>query len=257
MTRIAVAGGTGLVGLHVAARLRRDGHDVVVLSRSNGVDIFRGAGLRAALEGTTVLIDVTNIATTAKSKSVEFFERSTANLLDAEREAGVAHHVMLSIVGIDDVDFGYYLGKRAQEAAVKAGGVAWTILRATQFHEFPAQLASRMKGPVLPVPTMRSQPVAAREVADTLVDLALARPAGTTRTIAGPQVHEMPHLVRQVLRVDGSRRLVIPLWLPGSAGRRMASGALLDPNPDVRGRQTFPEWLALRRRGPSGPGAGV
>ncbi len=257
MTRIAVAGGTGLVGLHVVARLRRDGNDVVVLSRSTGADVFLGVGLRAALEGTTVVIDVTNIATTAKSKSVGFFERSTANLLEAERRAGVAHHVVLSIVGVDDVDFGYYLGKRAQEAAVKAGDVAWTILRATQFHEFPAQLASRMKGPVLPVPRMRSQPVAAREVADTLVDLALEPPSGTTRTIAGPQVHEMPHLVRQVLRVDGSRRLVIPLWLPGAAGRGMASGALLDADPDVRGRQTFPDWLAARRRGPAGPGAEV
>lgn len=257
MTRIAVAGGTGLVGRHVVARLRRDGHDVVVLSRSTGVDTFRAAGLRAALEATTVLIDVTNVATTAKSKSVEFFERSTAYLLDAEREAGVAHHVVLSIVGIDDVDFGYYLGKRAQEAAVKAGDVAWTILRATQFHEFPAQIASRMTGPVVPVPRMRSQPVAAREVADTLVDLAMAPPARTTRTIAGPQVHEMPDLVRQVLRVDGSRRLVIPLWLPGAAGRGMASGALIDSNPDVRGRQTFPDWLAQRRRGPAGPGAEV
>lgn len=244
MVRIAVAGGTGVVGRHVVARLQRDGHDVVVLSRSTGVDLWRGVGLRNALEGSTMLIDVSNVATTAKRKSVEFFERSTANLLAAEREAGVVHHVVLSIVGIDDVDFGYYLGKRAQEATVKAGDVAWTILRATQFHEFPAQLASRVKGPVLPVPRMRSQPVAAREVADTLVDLTLAPPARTTRTIAGPEVQQMPDLVRQTLRADNSHRLVIPLRFPGPTGRAMADGALLDPSPDVRGRQTFADWLA-------------
>jgi uncharacterized protein YbjT (DUF2867 family) len=243
MSKVAVAGGTGVVGRHVVKALEDAGHEAVVLSRGTGVDIYTGSGVAVALAGADAVVDCANVETMSKGRSIDFFERSTANLLRAGAEAGVRHHLVLSIVGIDDVDFGYYVGKRAHEAAVKAGDVAWTILRATQFHEFPVQLADRLKGPLLPVPPMRSQPVAAREVGRALADLALGDPRRAVLTMSGPEVHEMPDLVRKVVRAQGSRRLVVRMPMPGSAGRAMASGALLEPSPDIAGTQTFAEWL--------------
>jgi uncharacterized protein YbjT (DUF2867 family) len=243
MTRIAVAGGTGVVGRHVVARLQQDGHEPVVLTRSNGVDITTASGLADALDGVRVLIDVANIQTLSKRSAVRFFHRAAENLARAEREAGVAHHVVLSIVGIDDVNYGYYAGKRMQEAAVKAAGVPWTVLRATQFHEFPVQLVERMKGPVVAVPATPSQPIAAQEVADVLVDLAAGPPRCATLSASGPEVHQLPDLVRRVLRAGGSRRLVVPIPMPRSMG---SGDALLDPSPDFRGTHTFREWLEQR-----------
>jgi uncharacterized protein YbjT (DUF2867 family) len=145
MTRLAVAGGTGTVGRKLVELLREDGHDVRVLSRAAGVDVSTRSGLAAALDSVSVVIDTLNVSATSRRRCVTFFETTTRNLLDAERRAGIAHHVALSIVGIDRVDFGYYLGKRRQEALVRASDLPWTILRTTQFHEFPAQLVDRSR----------------------------------------------------------------------------------------------------------------
>jgi uncharacterized protein YbjT (DUF2867 family) len=243
---VAVAGGTGVVGRLVVQALGRAGHEVTVVARSAGVDLMTGQGLREALEPVSVVLDVANAPGSSRKTSVEFFERSTRNLLDAEGRADVRHHVALSIVGCDRVDLGYYLGKRRQEELVRTGDVPWTILRATQFHEFPAQLAERVRGPVLPVPTMMTQPVAAREVAQLLADLAPAEPSGETIELAGPDVHRMPDLARRLLRARGSRRIVVPVRLPGRVGRDLAGGRLL-PTDGRRGTQTFDEWLAQQR----------
>lgn len=243
MVQVAVAGGTGVVGRLVVEALRRAGHEVTVVARSAGADLVTGEGLLAALQPASVVVDVANSPVTGRKKSVAFFERATSNLLAAEAKVGVGHHVALSIVGVDRVDLGYYLGKRRQEELVRGGSVPWTILRATQFHEFPAQLAERVRGPLLPVPSMRTQPVAAREVAQVLTELALADPVADTIELAGPEVHRMPDLARRLLRARGSRRLVAPLRLPGRVGRDLATGGLL-PTDGLRGTQTFGQWLA-------------
>ncbi len=172
--KIAVAGGTGLVGRLVVADARSRGHDVTVVSRAEGTDLVTGDGLVEALAGCAVVVDVSNSSGTSKTKSVAFFTAATKNLLAAGAEAGVGHHVVLSIVGIDRVPFGYYEGKRRQERLVADSRLPWTVLRATQFHEFPAQLLTRMRGPFLAVPRMESATIAAREVAEHLVDLAVA-----------------------------------------------------------------------------------
>ncbi|NKF30926.1 NAD-dependent epimerase/dehydratase family protein, partial [Pseudomonas sp. BGM005] len=127
--RIAVAGGTGVVGRHTVAAAQAAGHDVVVLSRSAGVDVITGVGLDTALQGVGAVIDVTNTTTLSATKAVAFFERATRTLLAAEESAGVEHHVALSIVGIDGIDASYYAGKLAQERAVAAGSVPFTIAR--------------------------------------------------------------------------------------------------------------------------------
>jgi uncharacterized protein YbjT (DUF2867 family) len=244
--RIAVAGGTGVVGRHVVAALEAAGHDAVVLSRSGGVDLEHGAGLDAALIGVAAVVDVSNVPTLSRRRSVEFFTAATRNLLAAEARASVAHHVALSIVGVDRVDLGYYEGKRRQEQLVLDGPVPGTVLRATQFHEFAEQTLARSRGPVVVVPRMRSQPVAAREVGATLAELAAGPAVAMAPELAGPDELEMVDMVRALVRRRGLRRAVLPVRVPGRAGRAMAGGGLLPVGPGPRGQQTFAEWLAAR-----------
>lgn len=242
--KIAVAGGTGVVGSHVVTALLAAGHEPVVLARSTGVDLLTGDGLADRLGDVGAVIDVTGPSSSSKGRATRFFTTTTANLLRAEQTAGVRHRVLLSIVGIDVTPFGYYQAKVAQEEAVRAGHVDWTIVRAPQFHEFAAQLVDRAGlGPVVAVPRMRSAPMAAAEVGEVLADLAAGEPRGRTGDLAGPEVAEMPDLVRRLLEHRGSRRKVVPLKIPGEAGRRMSSGALVAADPWITGTQGFDQWL--------------
>lgn len=259
--RVVVAGGTGAVGQHVVTAAAAAGHEAVVLTRSRGVDVTTGQGLDAALAGADAVVDVTNVVTTGRRRSVMFFTAATGHLLSAGQRAGVGHHVVLSIVGVDRVGFGYYEGKRVQEEMVLAGPLPASVLRATQFHEFAGQVLARGPGPVALVPRMRVQPVAAREVATALVTLAAGPAVGRAPDIAGPDVHEMVDLTREVVRVSGRRRPVVPVRLPGATGRAMASGGLLPTRPGPRGQQSFAAWLAATGgRAPAGrtgaPGRG-
>jgi len=190
------------------------------------------------------VIDVSNLTTSSRRRSVDFFTRSSQQLLETGRRAGVRHHLALSIVGIDRVDLGYYAGKRAQEELVLNGPIPGSVLRATQFHEFAGQVLAQTPGPVAVVPRMRVQPIAASEVAEALVDLASAQPVGLAGELAGPQEHDLVELARRVLRARRSRRTVLAVRLPGRAGRAMAQGALLPTGPGPRGRQPFDQWLA-------------
>ena len=241
--RVAVAGGTGVVGRHVVALLRERGHEPVVLARSRGVDLLAGVGLQQAMTGVEAAVDVSNVTTTSRRRSVGFFTGSTGRLLDAGRRAGVRHHVALSIVGVERVDLGYYAGKRAQEQLVLEGPVPGSVLRAAQFHEFAGQLLNRVRGPVAVIPRMPVQPVAAREVAQALVDLAAAPPVGIAPELAGPQELELVELARRVQHARSSRRPVLGVRLPGRGGRAVARGALLPTGPGPRGQQTFDQWL--------------
>lgn len=245
--RIAVAGGTGQVGAHVVTVARERGHEVIVLSRGTGVDLVAGTGVAEALGGVDVVIDVASVTTLDADESVAFFSAVTRTLLDAETAAGVRHHLALSIVGVDRAPWGYYAGKVAQERLVESGEVPWTILRATQFHEFAEQIYERATiGPLHVAPTMRTQPIAAREVAEHLVALAEAGPAGRTPDLGGPREERLVDMVRALARRRGSRAWIPAIPLPGASGRAQRDGSLL-PKPDaVLGTQTFAEWLAAR-----------
>ncbi|RNL81093.1 SDR family oxidoreductase [Nocardioides marmorisolisilvae] len=243
--RIAVAGGTGVVGSVLVEQLRSSGHEVVVLARAAGVDLMTGSGLEHSLDGVEAVVDVLSVATSAAGRATEFFTTTTRTLLEAEYAAGVRHHVLLSIVGIDEIPFGYYVGKVAQEHAVEDGKVPFTILRATQFHEFGAQMIDRAPsiGPVLLVPQMTSAPVAASEVAAELARIAGGVPQGRVPDLRGPREESVPSMTRRVLRKRGSRRPVMTAFLPGKAGKGMRNGGLVPGDGATLGRQTFDEWL--------------
>lgn len=242
--RIAVAGATGTVGHHVVEAAERAGHEVVRMSRSTGVDIVTGAGLAEALRGADVVIDAASVAAASTEASVTFFGTSSATLLAAEKAAGVPHHIALSIVGIDGFRSGYYAGKLEQERVVMNGPVAWTILRATQFHEFAAQLLGRASfGSFALMPVGRLQPVAASEVAASLVHLAEANQLGRTADLAGPREESLVEMARGYLAATGTRRRVIPLRAPGEMMRGLRDGSRLPRDGSTLGTQTYAQWL--------------
>jgi uncharacterized protein YbjT (DUF2867 family) len=248
--KIGVAGGTGTVGRHVTELVRENGHEAMVLGRSVGVDLMSAVGLADVLAGADAVIDVLNTPTLSAKTSKMFFDTTTAAVLRAEADAGVRHHVALSVVNAGRVAAGYYAGKALQEQRVMAGTVPWSILRATQFHEFAAQtLARSSKGMLALVPVMRTQPVAAREVADRLVRLVLDGPAGTVPDLAGPREEALVDMVRAYARATHSRTRVVQIRLPGAMGAAMRAGALLPSRAADHGRQPFSDWVEHEGRG--------
>lgn len=242
--RIAVAGGTGTVGRHVVAIARERGHHVVSLSRAEGVDLINGRGLDQALHNVETVIDVSGIQAMSTKKAVDYFTTATQNLLAAGKKAGVTHHVALSIVGIDKANSGLYAGKLVQEDEVRHGGIPWTILRSTQFHEFvPMSLKAASVGPLVFVPMMSTQPVAAKEVAAALVDAAEAGPKGCLPDLGGPRAEQLKVLVAAYLAKTHQKKRIVPLPLPGPMGKAMRNGSLIPAPGSAVGRQTFLEWL--------------
>ncbi|SDG84381.1 SDR family oxidoreductase [Microbacterium sp. 77mftsu3.1] len=246
--KIAVAGGTGTVGRLVVERAREVGHDVAVLSRAAGVDLRDRAAVERTLAGADALIDVASVGTTSAATATEFFSAASRALLHAAARTGVEHAVLLSIVGIDRNPNGYYAGKVLQERLFKQSAVPWSILRATQFHEFAGQVASQARlGPVQLAPRARAQPVAAAAVAARLVDLAVAGPQGRVPDLAGPREERLDRMIRAWIRRDGSRRLVVPVSIPGAQMRGMREGlALPGPGATIAG-PSFDEWLDSQR----------
>jgi len=242
--KIVVAGGTGLAGTQIVEIGRRRGHVMTSLSRREGVDLVSGAGLRGALSGADAVIDVSNIETAKTDVSVSFFAGATRNLLAAEAKAGVAHHLALTIVGADAAPEGYYAGKLTQERLVEGGDIPWTLLRATQFHEFAALMFQSAKaGPLHAAPRARIQPIAVREVAEHLVTLAEQGPGGRVAELAGPREESLADIVREYAHAIGHRGWMPEISLPGAFGRAQRSGALLPKPGAILGDQTFAEWL--------------
>ncbi|MFS0866702.1 SDR family oxidoreductase [Microbacterium sp. 179-B 1A2 NHS] len=248
--RIAVAGGTGAVGREIVQRARARGHDVSVIARSAGVDLRTGAGLDAALDGVEAVVDATNVATLRADESAEFFRTASSHLLAAADRAGVRHTLLLSIVGIDENPHGYNAGKVAQEAVYAASAAPWSLVRATQFHEFAGQIAGRARlGPVQLAPRARTQPIAAAAVADHLVGIIEGPPAGRTRDIAGPREERLERMIEAWVRRSGRRGPVVPVSLPGAQMRGMRAGLALPGPGAIRLGPTFDEWLGAVPRG--------
>jgi uncharacterized protein YbjT (DUF2867 family) len=244
--RIAIAGATGTVGQHVARIATERGHEVVPLSRSAGQDAVTGAGLDAALTGSDAVIDVLDAPEPRKKAAVAFFTATTRNLLAAERRAGIGHHVTLSIVGIDGLHVGYYAGKLAQERLVAEGRTPYSVLRATQFHEFAERYLHGPKSRFAVVPVTELRPVAASEVGAALVTAAEGPAAGRLRDLTGPRDEELDDMVHRLGVADGTPVHVVRVAPPGRLGRAQRSGVLRGGDGADRGTIGFAEWLASR-----------
>ncbi|MEW2530654.1 NAD(P)H-binding protein [Streptomyces sp. NPDC047071] len=209
--KIVVIGGTGLIGSQVVARLRERGHETVVASPSTGVDTLTGEGLAPALKGADVVVDVSNSPSFEAGAALDFFTRTARNVAEAERAAGVRHHVALSIVGVDQVpDYGYYRAKAAQEEAVRGGGVPYSIVRATQFFEFVAPVMDMStQGGEVRLPSLPLRPIASADVAAAVADAAQGAPSNGVRDIAGPEIHRLDRLGEITLAVRPDGRSVV------------------------------------------------
>jgi uncharacterized protein YbjT (DUF2867 family) len=243
--RIAVAGATGHIGALTVAGLEGGGHDVVRISRSLGVDGLTGAGLDEALKGVEAVVDVTNTAATDRAEVVASFGTITRNLLDAEHRAGVRHHVLLSIVGVDRVEGNaHYAGKREQERLVADGPVPWTIVPATQFHDFAAMVTSwTERNGAATIAPLLVQPIAPSDVADILAEVAVGEPQGRYPDIAGPEPQDLVDMARRTNDVRGHRVRLIPSW-SGLFDTSMAGNVLLPGDRARIAPTTFDEWLA-------------
>jgi len=209
--KIVVMGGTGLIGSKTVSILRQAGHDVLAASPKNGINSISGEGLKAAMAGADVVVDLANSPSFENKAVLEFFETSGRNLLAAEKAAGVKHHVALSIVGTDRTpDNGYFLAKVAQEKLIKAAGIPYTIVRATQFLEFLGAIAeSSVDGNVIKVSPGAFQPIAADDVARLVADAAQAAPKNGIVEIAGPERAPFNEIIARYLKAVGDSRQVV------------------------------------------------
>jgi len=242
--KIVVIGGTGLIGSKTVAILRPGGHDVAAASPRNGVNSITGEGLKEAVAGAQVVIDLTNSPSFEDKAVLEFFETSGRNLLAAEAAAGVRHHVALSIVAIDRTDNGYFRGKVAQEKLIKASGIPYTIVRATQFLEFLGGIAdSSADGNKVRLPPILFQPIAADDVASVIGEIALTPPRNGIVETAGPERAPFDKIIARYLKAVGDPREVV--CDPGARywGGRVEEHSLV-PLGDARlGRIGLDEWL--------------
>jgi len=249
---ILVTGGTGTLGGHVVPLLRQADRGVRTLSRrergpGNGVehfsaDLLTGEGIEPAVKGVETVL---HLAGGGKGD-----DRATRNLMRTASKAGVRHVVHISVIGANTMPLGWFKTQLEAERAVTDSGIAWTMLRAAQFHDLVLKIAEKMgRMPVIPVPGgLRFQPVDSREVAARLVRLTLGRPAGLVPDLAGPAVYGMRELIGGYLRARGKRRMMMPIRMPGKAGEAYRAGKNLSLEGAEVGRRTWEEFLAERVR---------
>ena len=247
--KIVVIGGTGLIGSKTVTILRQRGHDVVAASPNTGVNTITGEGLKAAMAGAQVVIDLGNSPSFEDRAVLEFFETSERNLLPAEAAAGVRHHVALSIVGTDRSDNGYFRAKVAQENLIKASGIPYTIIRSTQFLEFLGGIAdSSADGNIVKISSRGLfQPIAADDVAAIVADVALAAPRNGIVEIAGPERTPFNEFVARYLKAVGDPRKVVSDPEARYYGGRVEERSLVPLGEARLGHITFDEWLHRKR----------
>lgn len=248
--KIVIIGGTGLIGSKTAARLRRQGHDVVAAAPNTGVNTITGEGLAGALAGASVVIDLANSPSFEDRAVLDFFETSGHNLLAAERVAGVKHHIALSIIGVERLpDSGYMRAKLAQEKIVRESGIPYTIVRSTQFMEFLGGIAqSGTVGDTVHLSSAYVQPIASDDVADNMAAVAIADPINGVVEISGPERIRMSELVARFLKASGDTRKVAADPEALYFGTRLEDGSLVSDNNPRLGLVTFERWFATSAR---------
>ena len=247
--KIVIIGGTGLIGSKTAVILRPRGHEVIAASPNTGVNSITGEGLKEAMVGTQVVIDLANSPSFEDKAVLEFFETSGRNLHAAEAAAGVRHHVALSIVGTDRTpDNGYFRAKVAQEKLIVASGIPYTIIRATQFLEFLRAIAdSSAQGSTVRLSPGLFQPIAADDVAANVAEVALAAPRNGIVEIAGPERAPFNDIVARYLKAIGDPREVVSDPEARYWGGRVEERSLVPLGEARLGRIGLDEWL---RRSP-------
>lgn len=242
--KIVVIGGTGLIGSKTVAILRQGGHEVVAASPRSGINTITGEGLKEAMAGAQVVIDLANSPSFEDKAVLEFFETSGRNLLAAEAAANVRHHVALSIVAIDRTDNGYFRAKVAQEKLIESSGIPYTIVRATQFMEFLGGIAdSSVDGNKVRLPSILFQPIASDDVAAMVADVALALPRGGIVEIAGPERAPFNEIIARYLKAVGDPREVVSDPEARYWGGRVNEHSLVPLGEARLGRIGLDEWL--------------
>jgi uncharacterized protein YbjT (DUF2867 family) len=244
--KIVVVGSSGLIGSKVVVRLREQGHEVVEASLTSGVNIITGDGLAEAVYGASVLVDVSNSPSFEDAAVLEFFQTSTRNLLAAEAEAGVGHHVALSVVGTDRLaESGYIRAKIAQEGLIKSSSIPYSLVHATQFFEFVGGIAAAAtEGDKVRVPQALIQPVAAADVAPVVAMVAVGPPLNGTVEIAGPDELRFDEFVRRGLRALGDPREVVADPAARYFGAALGERTLVAADDAQIGETSFEEWLS-------------
>ena len=243
--KIVVIGGTGLIGSKTVPIMRQRGHEVVAASPKSGVNTITGEGLKAAMAGAQVVVDLANSPSFEDKAVLEFFEISGRNLLAAESAAGVRHHVALSIVGTDRTpENGYFRAKVAQEKLIETSGIPYTIIRATQFLEFLGGIAgSSADGNIVRLPPCLFQPIAADDVAPIVAEVALAAPRNGIFEIAGPERAPLNEIVARYLKAIGDPRQVVRDPEARYFGGRVEEYSLVPLGKARLGRIGLDEWL--------------
>lgn len=244
--KITVIGATGLIGAKVVDLLEGDGHDVVAASRSSGADVLSGAGLTDALAGADVLVDLTNSPSFDNDPVLDFFTRSSANLVAAAKESGAGHYVALSIVGADGLpESGYMRAKVVQEKTITESGLPYTIVRATQFHEFAAAIVGSLEADgTVRAPDALIQPIAADDVAAEVARVAVGAPANGVVNIGGPDKISFTDLARSVLAKQGADTPVVVDPQARYFGTPVHQSSLVTADGAVLGTVRFADWLA-------------
>jgi uncharacterized protein YbjT (DUF2867 family) len=250
--KIVVIGGTGLIGTKLVNILRQRGHDVMAASPSSGVNTLTGEGLAGALAGAQVVVDVANSPSFEDKPSMEFFETSGRNLLGAEKTAAVKHHVALSVVGTDRLTksgpgslSGYFRAKLAQENLIKASGIPFTIVHATQFFEFAKNIAqSGTEGSTVRLSSVLMQPMAADDVAAAVAEAALGEPVNGMIEVAGPDQIRQDELVRQYLSATGDPRKAVTDDKPLYYGIEVNDQSLMPGDGARLGKTHYKDWLS-------------
>lgn len=244
--KIVIIGGSGLIGKKLLSNLRRLGHDVVSASPSSGVNAVTGEGLSEAMSDAQVVVDVSNSPSFADQAVLEFFEKSSRNLLAAEAIAGVKHHVALSVVGAERLpDSGYMRAKIAQEKLIKESGIPYTILRATQFFEFLEAIAgSGVVGDEIRLPPALMQPVAATDVANALTDFVISGPKNGTLELAGPEARGIDECVRRYLNAKHDPRPVTTDKDARYFGAAVNDRSITPSTKPLIGATSFEKWFS-------------
>ncbi|MGH0217519.1 SDR family oxidoreductase [Sinorhizobium meliloti] len=249
--KIVVIGGTGLIGSKLVQNLRERGHDVLAAAPNTGVNTITREGLAGALDGADVVVDVANAPVWEDKAVLDFFETSGRNLLAAEAAAGVRHHVALSIVGSERLpDNGYFRAKVAQENLIKASGIPYSILRATQFFEFVGGIAQAAAvGDEIRLSPALIQPIASDDVAAALAEVAVAPPVNGTLEVAGPEAIPLDELVRRFLRSTEDSRKVLPDVHARYFGAVLDDQSLTPGKNPRLGAIRFEDWLGRQAAG--------